>query len=120
MHPGRFRWLGRADNVVNSGGVKLHPEEIERKLNTVWFAQGLERDYFTLGLRDDKLGEKLVLIVEGEPITAQDLSRIQAEMHKALSPYEVPREIHFVPAFIRTETGKVRRKQTASALKESI
>lgn len=116
IHPGRFRWMGRADNVINSGGVKLHPEEIERKLSGIWFRFAREEAFFTTGLPDDKLGEKLVLLIEGEPFAAQNLSEIQSEMHRVLTPYEVPREIHFVPAFERTETGKVRRKVTAATL----
>ncbi|MBT8280372.1 MAG: AMP-binding protein, partial [Muriicola sp.] len=56
-----FRWLGRWDNVINSGGVKLIPETIENKLNPV-----IESRFTVLGKPDKELGEKLVLVVEGE------------------------------------------------------
>ncbi|MFA0963587.1 AMP-binding protein [Roseivirga sp. BDSF3-8] len=117
--PGRFRWIGRADNVINSGGVKLHPEKIERKLNTIWVEMGLQEAFFTIGLPDERLGEKLALFIEGKKLTAQILDKLRSEMHRRLDAYEVPRNISFVPEFARTETGKVRRKDTAMALTES-
>ena len=55
----KFIWKGRIDNVINSGGIKLYPEEIEKKLSKV-----MDRRFFVTGLPDDALGEKLVLFVE--------------------------------------------------------
>ncbi|MFO8148055.1 MAG: AMP-binding protein, partial [Gillisia sp.] len=54
----KFIWKGRYDNVINSGGIKLYPEEIERKLNKI-----IKRRFFVTGMPDDALGEKLVLFV---------------------------------------------------------
>ncbi|MDT7830148.1 AMP-binding protein [Pricia sp. S334] len=54
-----FRWLGRYDNVVNSGGVKLYPEQIESKLTGI-----IASRFFVVGVPDQKLGQKLVLVVE--------------------------------------------------------
>ena len=79
-----FIWLGRYDNVVNSGGIKLIPEQIEEKLAT-----RIPRRYFVIGQADPVLGEKLVLIVEGEPIP------FEKEVFDVLDKYEKPKEIHF-------------------------
>ena len=94
-----FIWKGRADNVVNSGGVKLFPELIEDKLRNSIAAR-----FFCAGLADEKLGERLVLIIEGEAYTVDDSIFLQLEK------YERPKEIYFVTSFEQTETGKTRRK----------
>ena len=57
----QFEWLGRFDNVINSGGIKLHPEKIEEKL-----AKIITNRSCVIGIPDEKMGEKLVLIVEGK------------------------------------------------------
>lgn len=96
----QFEWLGRYDNVVNSGGVKLHPEQIEKKL-----AHILKQRFFVIGVADEILGEKLVLVVEGttEKIALEDAN---------LSKYEYPKAIYFADTFLETETKKIQRKQT--------
>ncbi len=99
-----FRWLGRADHVVNSGGVKLIPEQLEEKLS------GLIRlPFFLTGMPDETLGEKLVLVVEG----GSDDSLLQKiKESSGMDRYEVPREIHFLKTFAYTPTGKINRPET--------
>jgi len=98
-----FRWLGRYDNIINSGGVKLMPEQIEQKLQKY-----LNHNFFIAGLPDDKLGEKLVLIVEGQCDTNECLTQCK----KVLDKYEIPKEVISVERFVRTESGKIKRKST--------
>lgn len=102
-----FRWLGRFDNVVNSGGVKLHPESLEEKLDEV-----MERRYFFAGLPDKRLGERLVLVIEGEPFQPSIRSLFDSTLTDYLDKYEQPSELLFCDAFVETETGKVRRAAT--------
>jgi O-succinylbenzoic acid--CoA ligase len=99
----KFIWKGRYDNVVNSGGIKLHPEEIEKKLSL-----HIKAKFFVAGIPDEKLGEKLILIIEGK-----ENSVILKEVRnlKTLSKFEVPKETFFVKKFIETETGKIQRAQ---------
>lgn len=96
-----FIWLGRYDNIINSGGIKLIPEQIEEKLAT-----RIQNRYFVIGQADAVLGEKLVLIVEGEPVP------IEKEVFDVLDKYEIPKEIHFVKHFEETPNGKIIRKET--------
>jgi O-succinylbenzoic acid--CoA ligase len=99
-----FRWLGRADHVVNSGGVKLIPEQLEEKLSAL-----ILQPFFLAGMPDETLGEKLVLMVEG----TRDDSLLQKIKESSLvDRYEVPREIRFLKAFSQTPTGKVNRRET--------
>ncbi|MGO4921053.1 AMP-binding protein [Maribacter spongiicola] len=105
-----FKWLGRLDNVINSGGIKLSPEQIEAKLSN-----SIEQPFFIASLPDTKLGEQLVLVIEGKVIEKDVLKKITSSL--LLSKYEVPRQIKAIPVFLRTDSGKVKRKETMTLLK---
>ena len=100
-----FEWLGRFDNVINSGCVKLHPEKIEEKLAVL-----IKERFFVAGIKDTFLGEKLVLIVEGEEKTYRFSSVGN------IAKYEIPKEVHFVTKFIETEKKKIQRSKTLNLL----
>jgi O-succinylbenzoic acid--CoA ligase len=105
-----FSWLGRFDNVINSGGIKLHPEKIEEKLSTI-----IEQRFFVAGIPDQKLGQKLLLIVELESAKGAEGKNLFYENIKnlaTLSKYERPKEIRFLDAFVETETKKIQRMKT--------
>jgi O-succinylbenzoic acid--CoA ligase len=97
----QFKFLGRIDNVINSGGVKLIPEQIEAKL-----IGKINSRFFVTGLPDTTLGEKLVLVIEGEK---QDF---EPDFFDVLGKYEKPKEIVFVSKFKENENGKLLRKPT--------
>ncbi|WP_437824975.1 AMP-binding protein [Tenacibaculum mesophilum] len=103
-----FEWLGRYDNVINSGGVKLHPEKIEEKLSKI-----ISNRFFVTGINDKKLGEKLVLIVEGEK---NDVISNEVRNLFGLTKYEIPKAVYFVDKFIETETQKIQRKKTLAKI----
>jgi len=104
----KFLWKGRYDNVINSGGIKLYPEEIESKLQVL-----IGHRFFVTGLPDDALGEKLVLIVElGHNTNTHLTLKHEIKNLKTLHKYEIPKEIYFVSEFIQTETGKIQRNKT--------
>jgi O-succinylbenzoic acid--CoA ligase len=100
-----FLWKGRYDNVINSGGIKLFPEEIERKLSPY-----IDRRFFVAGIKDAVLGEKLVLLIEG------DAYKTPEQMFADLGKYEIPKNNYFVAEFIETATGKIQRKKTVKHL----
>ncbi|HAR74177.1 MAG TPA: AMP-dependent synthetase [Flavobacteriaceae bacterium] len=95
----KFNWIGRADNVINSGGIKLFPEQIENKLKPF-----IHSDFYITSKADELLGQKLILVVEGEE---RSLDFSSADLTK----YQVPKEIVFIPTFHRTESGKIKRQQ---------
>lgn len=103
--PMTFRYLGRIDNVINSGGIKIFPEKIERKI-----AHLLERNFFITKDEDEKLGEKMVMYIEGAEYSQSDLLQLSSAMKIFLHSYEVPKEFRFVPHFEYTETNKIKRK----------
>jgi O-succinylbenzoic acid--CoA ligase len=103
-----FEWLGRYDNVINSGGIKLIPELIEQKLQPFF-----NSEFFLAGVYDEKLGEKLILLLE----TAVPMEELKEIFLKAnLSKFEIPKDIFVKNPFSRTENGKINRINTISIL----
>jgi o-succinylbenzoate---CoA ligase len=102
-----FEILGRYDTIINSGGVKLVPETIERKIEPLLINQS----FFVAGIADDRLGQKLILLIEGE-----QQETLPAALKLALSAYEVPKKIVYLNQFIRTGTGKINRPKTLELL----
>ena len=105
-----FKWIGRYDNIINSGGVKLVPEQIEEKLSRIIYQR-----FFVAGIPDEILGHKLVLLIEG--IGKLDVIMNEIKSLSTLTKYELPKEVYVVPKFIETETKKIQRKKTLDLLK---
>lgn len=101
----KFVWKGRFDTIINSGGVKLFPEQIEKKLQ-----KAIRERFFVSSKPDDKLGNRLILIVENitKTISAEAYLNKIAQL-KDLGKYEMPKEVYFLNQFIETTTGKVHR-----------
>lgn len=105
LNENEFIWLGRIDNVINSGGVKLFPEQIEEKLS-----HKIERRFFIASQESPELGEKLILAVEGDPYI------IDEHAFGDLGKYERPKVVLFIPKFLETPTGKVLRKESLESV----
>lgn len=110
----KFVWLGRWDNVINTGGIKVIPEKLEQQLTQIFQLNSFANRFFIAALPDDKLGNKIVLVLEGVQFSSEFLEHLLNEIRSVLSPYEVPREVYVTPAFATTDTDKVDRKQTMS------
>lgn len=97
---GRFRILGRKDNTVNSGGVKIQIEQVETALKG-----RLQLPFLITSAPDAKFGEIIVLLVE---CTEQEhtYADIQAACEQALPPYWRPKRIIPLERLPLTETGK--------------
>lgn len=107
----KFYWKGRIDNVINSGGIKIHPEEVEKKLQKF-----ITHRFFLSAIPDDSLGEKVVLFVE-LPFSEKTISNLREAIDNIseLTKYEKPKKIYLVERFEETPNGKVNRKLTVSA-----
>ena len=101
-----FVFLGRIDNVVNSGGIKLMPEQIEEKLASI-----INNRFFVGGIADPTLGEKLVLVVEGKK------GSFDESLLENLDKYEKPKKVFYKSDFLETATGKIKRKEMLRKLK---
>ena len=104
----QFKWLGRRDFVINSGGIKVFPEIIEQKLQPL-----IDRPFFIAGLPDERLGQKVTLVIEGDiPISASIIHTIPS----LVTAYEKPRAIKYLKAFCYTKNGKLDRKSSLNKL----
>ncbi len=101
LSPTQFVLKGRIDNVINSGGVKIFPEEVEEKLSKY-----ISVRFFIASIPDEKFGEKVILVIEGKPFN------IDTSIFSEVSKYQTPKEIVFIDAFVETETNKINRKKT--------
>jgi len=105
---GSFKWLGRKDFVINSGGVKIHPEVIEDKLESL-----IQQPFFVIGLPDDTFGEKLILCIEG------DSSILKSELETCLNKFYIPKYVYFFDEFSRTASGKINRLKTIERIADA-
>lgn len=102
----QFYWKGRTDFVINSGGIKIHPEEIESKLKPHFS----DRNIIIFGKKDTQFGEAVQLLVEAKPF------EITVDLKNILNNYQIPKAILFVDKFEYTASGKVNRIKTIQNL----
>ncbi|HEX9600304.1 MAG TPA: AMP-binding protein [Mariniflexile sp.] len=102
-----FKWLGRIDNVINSGGLKFFPEQIEAKLQNK-----IQARFFIASKPHDTLGEQLILVIEG------DIESIDPSAFSSLKRHERPKNIFTLSRFVETSSGKIQRKKTLELIKD--
>jgi o-succinylbenzoate---CoA ligase len=105
----RFRWLGRLDNVLNSGGYKVQVEKVETSLAAALALHRLDRRLVVIGWPDEHLGQRVVAVLEGSPLPKEAEAALLGELRRGLHPYEVPKEIRYQPHLLQTPTGKLDR-----------
>ncbi len=101
-----FEWLGRFDNVINSGGIKIHPEQLEAKLQ-----DKISQRFFITSEHDDVLGNRVVLVLEDKSST------IKSSIFSDLTKLETPKQIYSVDKFVETVSGKIQRQKTLQKAK---
>jgi len=112
----KFKWLGRIDNVINSGGVKIIPEKIEEVFERVFNSLQIINRFFIIGMPDEKLGQRVVGVFEGSSIDPNLLEKVLKDAVNSLTKYELPKEFRFIEQFIETATGKINRPATLASL----
>lgn len=99
-----FHWLGRYDNIINSGGVKISPEEIEKKI-----AHLIQQNFVISSVSHEKLGEAVVLAMESADIPEEEKESLTLQMKKVVPPYAIPRKIIVMKALPKTPNEKIDR-----------
>lgn len=112
----RFRWIGRVDNVINSGGVKVQIEKVELAIAETFADTTDSPRFFIAPQPDELLGEKVVLILEGEPMPPEEEEKLMGRLKDMLRKFEVPKEVYYSPAFSETASGKLSRQRTMQKL----
>lgn len=108
LHPDgkRFRILGRKDNVIDSGGIKIQIEEVERLLHP-----HLSFPFLITSCRDERLGEQVVMMVEDREWLDNNQGNLTSLCASLLPPYWRPRQYMAVGKIPLTETGKPARAE---------
>lgn len=102
IDPTSFRWLGRIDNVINSGGLKISPELTEsvyiRALPSL-------KPFYLVGEPDPVLGERVVMVT-----TDSDVENLAEKLREHISDHKIlPKRIISVDSLPMTARGKLRR-----------
>lgn len=97
-----FQWLGRYDNVINSGGIKLHPEEMEKRLEGAVTCR-----FYIVGRPSEQWGEEAVIVVENA--TDMQCDRIMRRAREVFERHSVPKGVINTPRFIYASNGKIKR-----------
>ncbi|MFN3403623.1 MAG: AMP-binding protein [Cytophagaceae bacterium] len=105
----QFIWKGRYDNVINSGGIKIFPEELEKEIAAVFQSLKISSRFFISSIPDQKLNEKVILIIE--TIEKYDEAELMRSLKKSIDSYKTPKKIYYLSRFIETESGKIDRKK---------
>lgn len=100
-----FEVIGRKDNIINTGGIKVQIEEIESKLKPI-----ISGHFAISSMPDVELGEAIVLVLEESSILIEEITE------SVLSKYSIPKRTIRMSQIPLTDTGKISRK----VLKELI
>ncbi len=117
LSPSTFKWLGRFDNVINTGGVKVSPENVEKIFEKLFHKHGIKHRFFVGSKPNQKLGQQVILVIEATTLPDNQQQELIKEASLLLGKYELPKAILFVSPFIETATGKINRSATLSKLK---
>jgi len=99
----KFVFLGRADNIINSGGAKIFPEQLES-----FVKQFISKELVFVGIKDDILGQKLILVIEGDNDENIKKNALNIKFEKS---FHKPKDIIFIPKIPRTPNGKISRTE---------
>jgi o-succinylbenzoate---CoA ligase len=116
LNDSQFKWLGRSDFTINSGGIKIQPEVLEPQLSPFIINYFGDISFFVFGKNDEKLGQKLILVLEGKIDEVSKIKTFQDELRLNLKNYLVPKEVLVLDKFVRTESGKINRLETVKLL----
>jgi acyl-CoA synthetase (AMP-forming)/AMP-acid ligase II len=104
---GGLTLLGRGSVVINTGGEKVFPEEVEE----VCKLHGAVADAVAVGIPDDKFGECVTAVVEARPGQDIDSADLVAHVKERLAHYKAPRNVVVIDTIGRAANGKVDYKR---------
>ncbi|MEU8240095.1 acyl-CoA synthetase [Actinoplanes missouriensis] len=99
---GTITLLGRGNTCVNTGGEKVFPEEVEGALK----AHPDVFDALVIGASDDRLGQRVVALVQPRPGVRVKLDELESHVRRRIAGYKVPRDVWLVNRIQRTISGK--------------
>ena len=100
-----FEWLGRYDNIINSGGIKINPEQLEHQLEGF-----IKERFFITAQKDNSLGEIVVIVIERS-------TPFETLNFDVLEPIKRPKRMYYLDRFMETVSGKIKRQETFNLIK---
>lgn len=111
INESQFRWIGRMDQIINSGSIKILIEPLEQKIRCILKENRFDCPFFIAGVPDDKLGQKVAIIFEStEPFPNKN--QLRKILKNELLNHEMPKEWRIISEFTRTATLKINRNQS--------
>lgn len=108
-----FEHLGRWDNVINSGGVKIQVEEVEKIIAKVFDKLDIQVNFFLTGILDEKLGQKACIVIESPAFDKNMENQIIDLLAEKIDiKFKIPKTFVYKNTFVRTETGKIKRTES--------
>lgn len=108
----RFIVLGRMDDIINMSGLKLFPQQIERKI-----ASFCEFNFAIVGISDERSGQLPVMVIEAD-LSTKKLFELWNELEGRLQANEMPRKIVLFESFPMLESGKIDFKSIKNSLEK--
>ena len=102
-----FQYLNRYDFIINTGGIKVNPEEIELKLKPL-----LKQAFFIWFVKDVHLGQKIVLVVQEKV----NLKFKKKDFTHYLNKYEIPKNYCQIKDFVLSKSQKIDRINTMQTI----
>ncbi|WP_106568691.1 AMP-binding protein [Cecembia rubra] len=107
-----FKWQGRADFTINSGGIKLQPELMEPKIIPIIQSLFGHQEFFLFGKPDERLGQKLVLVIQQKEKDVKKEQDLLLALKENFNRYHLPKEILYVDELVKTASGKINRPES--------
>lgn len=112
-----FELLGRIDDVINSGGIKIFSYDVEHAIMEKLSDLELPpKPLFVCRQPDEKYGETVVVVMLSEPLEQSVVDQLIAHCKNTLGKYAAPKHFYFVRDFERLESGKFDKKATLHKL----
>jgi O-succinylbenzoic acid--CoA ligase len=116
-----FELLGRIDDVINSGGIKIFTYDVEQaiieKMNDLELPH---KPLFVGRQKDERFGEIVVAVMLGKPLEKSVVEQLVMHCITKLGKYAAPKHIYFVNEFVKLESGKINKQATLQKALESV
>lgn len=112
LEGGAIELLGRGSSVVNTGGEKVYPAEVEEAI----LEHPAAHDAVVFGAPDPRYGERVVAVVELEPGASLTFEELTTHLNAHVAGYKRPKQVAFVASLERTPHGKLDMKRMRAVL----
>ena len=110
---GEIKITGRKDFIINSGGIKFSPEQIEMHIHDYLNKENIQWNEFIIGWKkSETLGQELELLIENQDIKEEQFENLKKHLKNLDEKHGFPKTWKRIQTFKRTENGKLDRINT--------